>query len=122
GRQTLVADAPEEGAWGWSTGLISAPGSFAPTEELIALARVAARHRGLYASHIRGEASTLLDAVAEAIRIGREADLPVQVSHVKAAGRPSWGNVDKALSLIDQACAEGLDVGADAYPYTASST
>ena len=120
--QKLLADAHEEGAWGLSTGLIYAPGSYAATEELIALARVAARHRGIYASHIRGEASTLLDAVAEAIRIGREAELPVQVSHVKAAGRPNWGAVERALGLIDQACAEGLDVMADAYPYTASST
>jgi N-acyl-D-amino-acid deacylase len=118
----LLAEALDAGAWGLSTGLIYAPGSYATTEELITLARTAARGRGLYASHIRGEGAMLLDAVAEAIRIGREADLPVQISHIKAAGRPNWGKVASALALIDEACAEGLDVQADVYPYTASST
>jgi N-acyl-D-amino-acid deacylase len=118
----LLTAAMEAGAWGLSTGLIYPPGSYAATEELVALARVAARHRGFYASHIRGEAATLLDAVAEAIQVGREADLGVQISHLKAAGRPNWGNVPRALALIDAAVAEGLDVTADAYPYTASST
>jgi N-acyl-D-amino-acid deacylase len=120
--QRMVADAMEDGAWGMSTGLIYAPGSYADTAEVIALARVAARHRGFYASHIRGEGATLIEAVTEAITIGREADLPVQVSHVKAAGRPNWGKVADALALIDAANADGLDVLADVYPYTASST
>ncbi|HEY3189757.1 MAG TPA: D-aminoacylase [Solirubrobacteraceae bacterium] len=120
--ETLLAAGMEAGAWGLSTGLIYAPGSFATTEEIVALARVAARHRGIYATHVRGEAATLLDAIAEAIRVGREADMPVQVSHVKAAGRPNWGRVGDALALIDAAVAEGLDVMADVYPYTASST
>ena len=120
--QRLLAAGMEAGAAGLSTGLIYAPGSYATTEEIVALARVAARHRGLYASHIRGEGATLLDAVAEAIRVGRDADVPVQLSHIKAAGRPNWGNVPKALALVDAACAEGLDVMADVYPYTASST
>jgi N-acyl-D-amino-acid deacylase len=120
--QRLLADAMEDGAWGLSTGLIYAPGSYAATEEIIEIARVAGRHRGFYASHIRGEGATLLDAVAEAIRVGREGELPVQVSHIKAAGRPNWGKVADALALIDAARAEGLDVMADVYPYTASST
>jgi len=120
--QELLAAGMEAGAWGLSTGLIYAPGSYATTEEIVALARVAARHRGIYASHIRGEGATLLEAVAEAIHVGREADMPVQISHVKAAGRPNWGRVSDALALIDAAAAEGLDVMADAYPYTASST
>src|SRR5256885_2660253 len=120
--QKLLADAIEDGAWGLSTGLIYAPGSYATTEEIVTLAEVAARHRGFYASHIRGEGATLLDAVREAIHVGREADLPVQISHLKAAGRPNWGKVADALQLIDAARAEGLDVLADAYPYTASST
>jgi N-acyl-D-amino-acid deacylase len=120
--QRALAAAIEDGAWGLSSGLIYAPGSFATTEELVELARVAARHRGFYASHIRGEGATLLAAVTEAIRIGREADLPVQVSHVKAAGRPNWGKVADVLALIDRANDEGLDVTADVYPYTASST
>jgi len=120
--QRLMADAMDDGAWGLSTGLIYAPGSYAQTDEIIAVARSAARQRGFYASHIRGEGATLLDAVSEAIRVGREAELPVQVSHVKAAGRPNWGNVPRALELIDAARAEGIDVRADVYPYTASST
>jgi N-acyl-D-amino-acid deacylase len=120
--QRLLADGIEDGAWGMSTGLIYAPGSFATTEEIVDLARVAARHRGFYATHIRGEGATLLDAVREAIRVGRDADLPVQISHVKASGRPNWGKVADALALIDAAAAEGLDVLADVYPYTASST
>jgi len=120
--QRLMGDAMEDGAWGLSTGLIYAPGSYAATEEIVEIARVAGRHRGFYASHIRGEGATLLDAVTEAIRVGREGDLPVQVSHIKAAGRPNWGKVAQALALIDAARAEGLDVMADVYPYTASST
>ena len=120
--QRMIADGIEDGAWGLSTGLIYAPGSYATTDELVTLAATASRHRGFYASHIRGEGATLLDAVREAIHIGREGDLPVQISHVKAAGRPNWGKVADALSLIDEARAEGLDVMADVYPYTASST
>ncbi len=120
--QRLMGDAMEDGAWGLSTGLIYAPGSYAATEEIVEIARVAGRHRGFYASHIRGEGATLLEAVTEAIRVGREGDLPVQVSHIKAAGRPNWGKVAAALALIDAARAEGLDVMADVYPYTASST
>jgi N-acyl-D-amino-acid deacylase len=121
--QRLLADAIDAGAWGLSTGLIYAPGSYAATDEIVALARIAARRRhAFYASHIRGEGATLLDAVREALAIGRQADLPVQVSHIKAAGRPNWGKVAEALAMIDEAGAAGLDVMADAYPYTASST
>src|SRR5688572_29512942 len=96
--QKLMADAMDDGAWGLSTGLIYAPGSYATTDEIAELAAVAARHRGFYASHIRGEGATLLDAVAEAIEIGRRNDMPVQVSHIKAAGRPNWGKVADARS------------------------
>src|SRR5207245_180140 len=120
--QRLLADGIEDGAWGLSTGLIYAPGSYATTDEVVTLAATASRHRGFYASHIRGEGATLLDAVREAIHVGREGDLPVQISHVKAAGRPNWGKVADVLKLIDEARAEGLDVMADVYPYTASST
>jgi N-acyl-D-amino-acid deacylase len=119
--QRELADGLEAGAWGMSTGLIYAPGSYASTEEIVAIAR-AMRRRGLYASHIRGEGATLLEAVDEAIRIGREAELPVQISHIKAAGRPNWGKVAQSLARIDAAVAEGLDVHGDVYPYTASST
>src|SRR2546422_1492380 len=122
GRQRLMADAMEDGGWGLSTGFIYAPGSYASTGEIVEIARVAGRHRGFYASHIRGEGATLLDAVGEAIRVGREGELSVQVSHIKAAGRPNGGKVKDALALIDAARADGLDVMADVYPYTASST
>ena len=120
--QTLLADAMEDGAFGMSTGLIYAPGSYADTAEIVEVARAAARRRGFYASHMRGEGATLLSAVGEAITVGREAAMPVQISHLKAAGRPNWGKVAEALALIDAARADGLDVLADAYPYTASST
>ena len=120
--QALLAQAIDDGAWGLSTGLIYAPGSYATTEEIVRVAQAAARRRGFYASHIRGEGATVLPAVEEAIRVGREAELPVQVSHLKAAGRPNWGKVAAALALIDAARAEGIDVMADVYPYTASST
>jgi N-acyl-D-amino-acid deacylase len=120
--RSLVRAAMDEGAWGLSTGLIYAPGSYAQTAELVTLARALRHQRGFYASHIRGEGATLLDAVGEAIRIGRDADVPVQISHLKAAGRPNWGGVGDALARIDAANADGLDVMADVYPYTASST
>jgi N-acyl-D-amino-acid deacylase len=120
--QSLLRAAMDDGTWGLSTGLIYAPGSYADTDEIVTLAKALRRQRGFYASHIRGEGATLLDAVSEAIRIGREAGVAVQISHIKAAGRPNWGRVADALALIDAANAEGLDVTADVYPYTASST
>ena len=120
--ERMMDEAMADGAYGLATGLIYAPGSYAATEEIIGIARRAAGGRGFYASHIRGEGATLLDAVAEAIRVGREGGLPTQVSHVKAAGRPNWGKVADALALIDAARAQGQDVMGDVYPYTASST
>src|SRR4029453_13296425 len=116
------ADGIEDGAWGLSTGLIYPPGSFATTDEIVELAAVAGRHRGFYASHIRGGGEPLLDAVQEAIHVGREGDLPVQISHVKAAGRPNWGKVTEVLALVGPGRGGGLDVMADVYPYTAFST
>ena len=121
--ERLMDESMADGAAGLATGLIYAPGSYAATDEIVGIARRAGgARRGFYASHIRGEGATLLDAVREAIQVGREAGLPVQVSHIKAAGRPHWGRVKDALALIDAARAEGLDVRADVYPYTASST
>ena len=112
----------EAGAVGISTGLVYEPGRYTPTEELIELARECGRLGALYASHIRGEGATLLDAVAEAIRIGDEAGCAVEISHHKATGSANWGKVKQSLALIEQARARGLDVTADQYPYTASST
>lgn len=118
----LTTQAMREGAWGVSTGLIYLPGTYSKTPELIEVAKVVALHGGLYASHIRDDGAALLDAVREAIQVGREARLPVQISHFKVKGKPNWGILGRAMELVDQARAEGLTVTADQYPYTASST
>ena len=116
----LTARAMAEGAWGLSTGLIYAPGSYANLAELIDLAGVAAAWGGLYASHIRDEGQGVIGAIEEALEIGRRAGLPVHVAHHKIAGRPVWGLSRKTLELMDQARAEGLAVTCDQYPYEAS--
>jgi N-acyl-D-amino-acid deacylase len=112
----------DQGALGMSTGLEYVPGRFTPTEEILAMARVVARRGGLYASHIRNEETMLLEAVDEAVQIGRRSGARVQVSHLKAAGLPNWGKQTAALDLIEGARVAGVDVLADAYPYTAYST
>ncbi len=111
-----------QGAIGLSTGLIYPPGCFAPTEEIVELAKVAAAAGGLYASHIRGEGDTLLESIEEALRIGREASIRVQVSHIKAAGPRNWGKMPAALARIEAARRDGHRVGCDQYPYAASAT
>ncbi len=118
----LLQQAMAEGAFGFSTGLIYPPGSFTETEELIELAKGLKEYDGLYASHIRGESSTLIDAVKEAIKIGKEAKVKVEISHHKACGKRNWGKVKQTLRLIETARNEGIDVTCDQYPYTASST
>ena len=118
----LVADAMDQGAAGISTGLIYPPGSFTPTEELIELARVVGGRGGLYFSHIRGESDTLLDAVAEAVEIGRNSGAAVQISHFKAASEHNWEKSQQALDLIRRAREDGLDISSDLYPYLAGST
>jgi N-acyl-D-aspartate/D-glutamate deacylase len=120
--RTLVDQTMREGALGLATGLLYVPANFAETEEVIALAEVAARHGGIYVTHMRDEATGLLDSVAESIRIGREAGIPVQIQHHKAVGETQWGWSELTLEMIDSARAEGLDVTLDQYPYTASST
>jgi N-acyl-D-amino-acid deacylase len=117
-----VREGVEAGAVGLSTGLIYEPGRYAATEEVIALARELGPQGGLYATHMRNEGDGLLDAVREAIRIGEEAGVPVQISHHKASGSRNWGRVGDSLRLIEAARARGLDVTADQYPYTAGST
>ncbi|MCP3991395.1 MAG: D-aminoacylase [Actinomycetia bacterium] len=117
----MVAVAMAQGACGFSTGLIYEPGRYSQTDEIVALASESAAAGGLYTSHIRNEGSHLLDAVTEAITIGRQAGLPVQISHHKAAGRPNWGRVGESLALVDAAVAEGDDITLDVYPYTAGS-
>ncbi|HLF50205.1 MAG TPA: D-aminoacylase [Methylomirabilota bacterium] len=120
--ERLLAEALEAGAFGFSTGLVYPPSLYASTEELVALAKSMAKRGGLYFSHIRGEAATLEDAIKEAIRIGEDGGVPVQIAHIKAAGRENWGKMDRALRLVDEARARGLDVTADVYPYHAAST
>ena len=120
--EAAVRQAMDEGAIGFSTGLIYPPGVYALTDEIVALARAAGRAGGLYASHIRGEGATLLQAIAEAIEVGRRADIRVEVSHLKAAGRPNWPKMAQAIELIEKARAQGLDLSADMYPYPAGST
>jgi dihydroorotase/N-acyl-D-amino-acid deacylase len=118
----MVAQAMREGAFGLSTGLKYLPGTFAKTDEIVALARVAGAMGGIYTSHLREEGLGLIPAVKEAIQIGREARIPVELTHHKAIGKPSWGKTKETLALLDAARAEGLDVMADVYPYTASHT
>jgi N-acyl-D-amino-acid deacylase len=120
--EKLTAQAFEDGVLGLSSGLIYVPGSYSQTDELIALAKIARRYGGFYSSHIRGEGDTLLEAVEEAITIGREAGVPVQLSHHKATGEANWGKIVTSLGLIDAARENGQDVLADQYPYTAGST
>ena len=112
----------ERGSVGLSSGLIYPPGCYARTEELIELARVAAKYDGLYASHVRGEGSTGVAAIAEHLRITREAGVRSEIAHIKCAGPPNWGNLPRYLELITEAQAQGADVAADRYPYVASST
>lgn len=123
--RALVAQAMREGAFGLSTGLYYAPGSYAATEEVIELARIAHAAGGYYDSHIRDESSYtigLLGAIDEAIRIGREAGIPVHISHIKALGVDVWGKSDDVVARVLAARATGLRVTADQYPYTASGT
>lgn len=118
--EELVETAMQQGALGLSTSLIYPPGAYARTPELIALARAAARHGGIYASHIRDEANNQMAALEEAITIGREAKIPVEIWHLKVAGRSNWGRMKDVVARIERAREEGLDVTADMYPYVAS--
>jgi N-acyl-D-amino-acid deacylase len=120
--ERLLGEAMDAGAFGFSTGLVYAPSAYSDTPELITLARAMARRGGLYFSHIRGESSMLLDSITEAIRIGEEAGVGVQISHVKASGRENWPKIDAALRMFETARARGVDVLGDVYPYNAGST
>ncbi|HEX9859973.1 MAG TPA: D-aminoacylase, partial [Nitrospirota bacterium] len=120
--EALVDDAMRSGALGLSTGLIYPPGVYSRTEEVVRLAKVAARHGGVYTSHMRSEGAKVIESIEEAVRIGREAGLGVQISHLKTAGPPNWHKLPEILEAIETARADGVDVTADRYPYTASST
>jgi N-acyl-D-amino-acid deacylase len=113
----IVAEAMQDGSVGLSTALIYPPGSYAKTEEIIELAKVAAQNGGVYFSHMRNESGRLLEAIQETIRIGEEAHIPVHIYHLKAAGQDNWPLMTKAILLIQSARDRGVDVGADIYPY-----
>lgn len=118
----LAEKAMRDGAWGMSTGLIYVPGTYAETDEIVEIAKVVGRHGGIYASHIRNEGTGLVEAVREAIEIGRRGGLPAHVSHFKASGSQAWGSLRVAAGLIEDARQKGQRVTADQYPYVASST
>ncbi|MGO9517950.1 MAG: amidohydrolase family protein [Candidatus Korobacteraceae bacterium] len=120
--EIMVDDAMSDGAMGISSALIYSPGSYAKTDELIALAKVAAKKGGIYASHIRNESDSEMEALNEAFRIGREAGIPVEIFHLKCAGKQNWGRMPQVIAAIEQARASGVDVTADQYPYVAAQT
>jgi N-acyl-D-amino-acid deacylase len=120
--EAMVDQAMRDGAFGLSSALIYVPGTFATTEELIALARVAGKHRGIYITHVRGESFNLFNALDEAIAIGREAGLPVVIYHLKVGAKANWGRMSEAVAAIEKANASGVRVSATMYPYTAGGT
>jgi dihydroorotase/N-acyl-D-amino-acid deacylase len=120
--RVLVEQGMKDGALGLSSGLFYVPGTFTPTDEVIELARVAGRYGGIYISHMRDEASGVVDSVKETIAIGERGGLPTQVTHHKIIGPANWGKSVDTLRLIDEARARGVDATIDQYPYTASST
>ncbi|MEE3219189.1 MAG: D-aminoacylase [Planctomycetota bacterium] len=117
-----VEESMKQGALGLSTGLLYVPANFAETEEVIELAKVASAYGGIYVTHMRNEATGLLDSVNETIRIAEEANIPAHINHHKAVGVPQWGWSEQSLALIDDARDRGVDIMHDLYPYTASST
>ena len=120
--EKLAEEAMKDGAVGMSTGLIYIPGTYAPTEEIVSLAKVIRAGGGVYSSHIRYEEDKVLDAINEAIQIGRAANIPVEISHFKVSGQNNWGRSKETIPLVMNARKEGIDVTIDQYPYTASST
>jgi N-acyl-D-amino-acid deacylase len=122
GMRALVQQAMESGALGIGSSLIYAPAFYASTEELIELCKVAARYRGKYISHVRSEGNRLEEAVAELIRISREADIPAEIYHLKAAGQANWRKMDRVIAMIGEARKSGLEITADMYTYTAGAT
>lgn len=119
---SLVEEAMQNGAVGLSTGLIYIPGTYSKTGEIVRLAQIAAKYNGVYASHMRSEGDSVIEAINEALHIGRTANLPVEISHFKVSGQQNWGRSKETVALIEKARQEGIDVTIDQYPYTASST
>ncbi len=120
--QTIIDRAMRDGAVGFSTGLLYVPGTYADTGEVVQLAQAAARHRGVYASHIRDQGRKLLESIDEAATVGREAGMPVQISHFKVYTRRDWGSSVRSIGLVEELRRDGVDVAVDQYPYDRSST
>jgi N-acyl-D-amino-acid deacylase len=120
--EMLTEKAMKEGAVGLSTGLIYIPGTYAKTPEIVRLAKATSKYNGVYASHIRDEGDSVTQAIDEALNVGREANIPVEISHFKLSGQQNWGRSSQTLPMIIEARKNGLDVTIDQYPYTASST
>ncbi len=120
--ESLVEKAMKDGAVGMSTGLIYIPGTYTKTPEIVALAKIVSKYHGVYASHMRYEGDSVTYAIQEALTIGREANLPVEISHFKLSGQQNWGRSKETVPMIEAARREGIDVTIDQYPYTASST
>ena len=118
----IVEQAMKDGAVGLSTGLIYVPGTFAKTEEVVELAKTASKYNGVYASHIRDEGTNVVDAIKEAINIGEQAKMPVEISHFKISSKALWGQTPMTIGLVEQARRRGLQVTVDQYAYAASST
>ncbi|MFC0774349.1 N-acyl-D-amino-acid deacylase family protein [Terrimonas alba] len=119
---SLVDKAMRDGAVGLSTGLIYIPGTYTKTPEIVSLAKQAAKYNGVYATHMRDEGDKVTEAIEEALTIGREAKIPVEISHFKLSGQQNWGRSKETIALIKKAREEGIEVTIDQYPYTASST
>ncbi len=120
--QDLVREAMKEGALGVGSSLIYAPANFAPTEELVALAKAAGEYDGMYISHMRSESGRIFEALDELIHIAREAGVPAEIYHLKASGKPNWDKLDEVFRRVEAARAEGLQITADMYTYPASAT
>ncbi|MEO5562782.1 MAG: D-aminoacylase [Chitinophagaceae bacterium] len=120
--QAIVDKAMRDGAVGLSTGLIYIPGTYTKTPEIVSLAKIAAQYDGVYATHMRDEGDSVTDAIEEALTIGREAKISVEISHFKLSGQQNWGRSKTTVAMIEAARKEGIEVTIDQYPYTASST
>jgi N-acyl-D-amino-acid deacylase len=118
----VMAEAMEDGAFGVSYALIYPPESFADTDELVEVCKVVSKHHGVYITHLRSEADGLIEGMQEAFEIGRRANLPVEIYHLKAAGQRNWHKMPRVIELINEARAQGLDVTLDMYPYTGAGT
>jgi N-acyl-D-amino-acid deacylase len=120
--EKLMDKAMKDGAVGLSSGLIYLPGMYSKTEEIVSLAKIAAKYEGVYSTHMRNEGLKVTEAIDEALTIGRQANIPVQISHFKVSGKANWGKSELTLGMVKKARKEGIEVTIDQYPYTASST